>query len=321
MLEIELSTQALAESEGYNVLAESLSLEATEKQKRQQRASANRRRKEQERLREHEATKVAQLRREEMLQKEYEKLAGGMIASGRSYEKAEFGELVKKISDPFQCEVMVEGNVMTAFANNCEAGALNSTMQKMLTDSLFSGSNKRQLDDGNTVKPQKKGRYVVTKLSEDGLVAIETLERHDSKADREKRKKQHATLSREKGSLEKLQADLEKLQKNQGQNFFDVQASEVKSHVTLMYRLFDGPHFSTHSLQEMKAYLLGQCVNSTKAQEKLTVLDARVRKLSDELDTLGRSLIELIDDEDDAHATDGEANHNVASHASLWDID
>jgi hypothetical protein len=31
-LEIELTTQALAESEGYNVVAESLSLEATEKQ-------------------------------------------------------------------------------------------------------------------------------------------------------------------------------------------------------------------------------------------------------------------------------------------------
>jgi hypothetical protein len=315
VLEIEMTTQALAESEGYNVVAESLALESTEKQKRQQRESQKRRRKEEERLREQEATAKAKQGRDEMLHKEYEKLAG-TVASGLSYEKAEFFELVKKVNEPFACQVVVNGHVMTAFANNHEAGALNYTMQKSLTDQLFSGGTKRLLDGGNTERPQKKGRFVATRLSEDGLVAIEDLERHDSKADREQRKKQYAALNREKGSLEKLQADLKKLQKNQGQNFFDVQASDVKSHVKLMYRLFDGPNFSAQSLPDMKKYLSEQRVDSPKAQDKLAALDERVSKLSDELDVLGRSLIELIDEEE---ATD--ANHANDANTSLWEID
>ena len=89
VLTFNISTQDLAEGDGYNVLAESISLEATEKQKRQQRESENRRRKLEVQRCEHKAMEVAKQRRDDMLRKEYDNLVR-IFTSRRSYEFSEF---------------------------------------------------------------------------------------------------------------------------------------------------------------------------------------------------------------------------------------
>jgi predicted transcriptional regulator len=293
----DMSTQDLVDSPGYHVLAGSLSVELTEQQKRNQKESDKRRRKEQARHREQKATEIAKEKREQMLNTEYETLVS-IMASGRSYERHEFVTLVKKIADPFVCEVVVDEQEMIAFANQHEAGALNFTIHKMMTGSQFGGMKRPLPTDGNDRAPkrQNQGRMVPTRHSEDGITAMETLLTKDSLSEKEKQKKEHKVGIRELAKLEKFQSELSKLQKKQGVTYFDVQDSPVKTHVTLIYRLFDGPLFSKTTLNDMKTFLFDKKVDSDTAKAKLALLDSQIRQLSAQLEELSACLLEEFTD-------------------------
>ena len=295
-MQLNLSTSDLAEDQGYNVLAESISLEATEKQKRQQRESENRLRKVDEKRREVEAVQLAKQKRDIMLRKEYENLVS-ICSSPRAYEFTEFLELDKMLNDPFQITVLVEGKEMLAFANKNTAGSLNLTMSKLLTGELFSLKRLQTAEDGHAPKRQKIGRYVPTIASEDGVSAIECLERYDNRAALESTKKERKSVLREKLAVNKFLTELQRFQDTKGMSFYDVRGSNVKAHVTFIYRLFEGTSYSKQTIQTMKAYLHPIRVDSQTAQCKILSLKAKQTELSGKYDTLTVSLIGHEDDD------------------------
>lgn len=203
------------EDKGYNVIAESISLEATEMQKRQQRKSENRLRKVEQRRREIEGVRMAKLKRDDMLRQEYKKLVS-IFASGRAYNFTEFLGLYKMLNDAFESSVMAEGNEILAFANKYTAGSLNLTMSKLITCELFSGKRHQTGEDGHIPKRQKTGRYLPTIASEDRVSAFESLERYDKKAALEAAKKKRKNVLREKAFVKKFIAELLKFQNSKG---------------------------------------------------------------------------------------------------------
>ena len=303
IVNLQVSTKDLAESGEYNVIAESLSLEATEAQKRQQRAANKRRRQEQERRRAKVATEAVQKMRDTMLRNEYDKLVSA-FASGKSYEYAEFLEMEKKLTDTFESEVDVEGEMILAFANRNEAGVLNSTMKKLITEKIFSVKRLNEsTEDGPPSKRKNTGRYVPTKNSEDHISGIEILEMKDRNATLSNRKKDKKSLMREHNVCEKFQKEIKKYQQKRPDDFFDVRSTMVKAHVSLIYRLFDGESHSSRSREDMKAYLRPLRIDEITATEKLSALDQKLVDIANRLESLALLLGE--EDVEDQVPEDG----------------
>jgi hypothetical protein len=289
-----VSTHDLVESDSYMVLADSLALSATEGQKRQQKETLRRRRKGQERRLEQTATEVAIEGRDKMLRDEYEKLVS-IMSSNRSYEYNEFLDMVTKITDPFQCEVIIEEQRIVAFANQHKQGILNLTMHERLVDSLYSGKRKNDsYVDGNTAKRQNTGRYVPTKNSDDGISAVEILEAKDRRANLVSRTKEKKTLEKEIGVQCKFLSELKRYQQKRERDYFLVQDSSVKTHVALIYRLFGGDCYSTRKVPEMQEYLKQLRIDAESTGARIAALDHKVQRMKADLEA-----ISAISDSDD----------------------
>lgn len=289
-----VTTHDLVESELNKLLAGSLALSATEGQKRQQKEAKRRRQKGQERHREQMATEVAIQGRDKMMREEYEKLVR-VISSQRSYEFNEFLALGTKISDPFECEVFIEEQRIVAFANQHKQGILNLTMQERLVDMLFTG--KRRNDSAandNTAKRRNTGRYVPTKNSDDGISAVEILEVKDLRANVASRRKEKKTLEKDIGVQEKFISELKRYQQKREHDFFLVQDSSVKTHVTLIYRLFGGDRYSTRKVPEMQAYLKPLRIDAESTSARIASLDQNMQRMKAELEAIA-----AISDTDD----------------------
>ena len=87
---------------------------------------------------------------------------------------------------------------MLAFANHHNASALNLTMSKLITGTLFQSKRLQSTEDGTAPKRLKAGQYVPTIASEDGVSAFESLECFDAVANLEKAKKDKKNMLREK---------------------------------------------------------------------------------------------------------------------------
>ena len=290
----EVSTHDLVESDSYKVLADSLALSATEGQKRQQKEAKRRRQKGQERHREQMATAVAIQGREKMMRDEYEKLVR-LLSSQRSYEFNEFLALGAKLSDPFECEVVIEEQRIVAFANQHKQGILNLTMQERLVDMLFTGKRRNDsFANDNTAKRRNTGRYVPTKNSDDGISAVEILEVKDLRANLASRRKEKKTLEKEIGVQDKFISELKRYQQKREHDFFLVQGSSVKTHVTLIYRLFGGGSYSTRKVPEMQAYLKPLRIDAESTSARIAALDQNMQRMKAELEAIA-----AISDTDD----------------------
>ena len=283
--EVNLSTQEITESDGYNVLVESLGVEISEKVRRQQRESDKRARKELQRRREQEAVKAAKAQRSKMLRQEYLKIVS-LMKPGVDYTYKQFLHLEKKMTDPFSCDVEIEGTVMKAFANAHEAGAFDLTVHKLVTNELL-GKRPASDENRNGAKRQKSGRFYPTISAGDGISAVETLQRHDNAKNREKQKKEMKAIKKEKDALEKLLTELKKFQQKNPSSYFNVEGSGVKTHVTLIYRLFGGEQHSKQSLERMKEHIAKLKVDSNTAQAAMAKLDAKASELSAEFHAIG----------------------------------
>jgi hypothetical protein len=282
----EVSTHDLVNADLYKVLEDTLSSSATEGQRRQQKEAKRRREKEQERRREQTANEMAIQGRNKMLREEYEKLAA-VISSGRSYEYNEFLDMVTKVGDPFECEVVIEGQRIVAIANEHKQGILNLTMHDRIVDKLYSG--KRPSDsyaDGNTSKRRNTGRYVPTKNSDDGISAVEILEGKDLEADMATRRKEKKNLEKEHGVQEKFISELKRYQQKRQQDFFLVKDSSAKTHVTLIYRLFGGERYSTRKVPEMLAYLKPLRIDAESSNARIAALDQNMKRMIAELEAI-----------------------------------
>lgn len=281
--EIEMSAKDLVDSEKYYVMAESLSLETTDKQKRQQREAEKRLLQEEARRRENIATEKAKEARTKMLQEEYEKLAG-RLASGRSYSFSDFMDLERKLTTSFEFSVEVEGETIIGFANHDQAGAFNQAVHNAIFDRLFCGKRQQLSEEGNTSKRRKTTPSVPTIASEDGLTAYEHVENHDRMTTQENNVKTMKSLVREQSSLKKQGKELDKYKEKHGLSYFNVQASSVKAHVASIYRLYGGT--GSRTIEEMKAYLLQKRVNAATAEDKIALIDEKASRITARLDEL-----------------------------------
>lgn len=294
----DVSTQDLVNSESYRVLAASLSLPATEGQKHCQRSSEKRERSATEKRRQEMAEQEAKDRRAIMVRKEYEHIVR-INESGRSLTFTEFLAMEKKLTDSFECEVIVEGQTMLAFANHHKEGSLNLTLHNLLVEKLF--SNKRQSEDtspdsANPRKRQNIGRYVPTKNSEDGISAVEILEAKDLRAKEVTRGKNMKTLERELGVQEKFRDEVKRFQQKKERDFFLVQNSTIKTHISLIYRLFGGDKHSTTKVPDMKAYLKPLRIDAQTSSERIDALDETILAKKAELASIKATMTEQMDD-------------------------
>jgi peptidoglycan hydrolase CwlO-like protein len=116
---------------------------------------------------------------------------------------------------------------------------------------------------------------------------VETLQRHDNAKNREKQKKEMKAIKKEKDALEKLLTELKKFQQKNPSSYFNVECSGVKTHVTLIYRLFGGEQHSKQSLERMKEHIAKLKVDSNTAQAAMAKLDAKASELSAEFHAIG----------------------------------
>ena len=288
-----VTTQDLVDGDSYTVLADSLSQSATEGQKRQQKEALKRRRNAAQRRREQMATEVAKQRRKGMLRNEFERIVG--LVSGRIFTYEEFLATEKKLTNPYECEVVIEGHTMLAFANHHTEGAFSLTMQKQLLSTLFNGKRLNELapeGSTNTAKRQNTGRYVPTKNSEDGISAVEILEVKDLKANLASRVKEKKALEREISIHDKYSSALQRYREKKKHDFFLVQDSTVNTHITLIYRLYSGDR-KKQAPAYMHAYLKPLKIDRETASEKIDALGEKLKGMKEALVVL----TELIDSE------------------------
>ena len=183
MVDVKLTSEDLIQKDCYNVIGDTLADEATEKQKCQQKESMRHHHKHESQCRQAAATAIAKERWEAMLREEYNKLVQ-IFSSGRHYSFDEFMALEKRLTDPFQCDVDIDGEQMWAFANHHEVGAFNLVLHRTITDELFSSKRSHSNDDDDgACKWQKRsngGRcQPPTHNSEDGISVAEFLVNFD----------------------------------------------------------------------------------------------------------------------------------------------
>jgi hypothetical protein len=255
-----------------------------------------RRRKHESQRRQAAATAIAKERREAMLREEYNKLVR-IFSSGRHYSFDEFMALEKRLTDPFQCDVDIDGEQMRAFANHHEAGAFNLVLHRTITDELFSSKRSRSNDDDDGARKRQKRsnggrRQPPTRNSEDGISAAEFLvnfDRNKGISDAESNKK---TLEREKRSLLTFHEKIVKFKEKNSDSYFTVPDGKVKNHIQLMYRLFGGTGYTTKSIDDMTNYLKKQVVVQATTDAKiegirirLAEIQAQLQQMTNELET------------------------------------
>lgn len=278
---IRLTTQQLAESREYVVDKDSLSQGATEEDKKRQRKSEKRRERDKERRFQNEATKVARQRRDEMMWEQYHSIASLVEKKQWTFQK--FLDIERKLVEPFQCEIEVEGTAVIGIATRHEARALNFTMTKVLTDQLLGGKRANSSSFAVSAKRRKSGRYVPTITSEDGVSAIEHLSRHDHLADVEKTKKEKKTLIRTKARHDRFLLELNKLKENHSEQLMNIQECAVKSRVALVYRLFSGQSATNKSIQDMKQHLAHLRVDQETIDWKMSDLETKGAEIAAKL--------------------------------------
>ena len=311
-----IPTNDLMEKECYNVVGDALSDKATEKQKRQQKASINRRRKHESRRKQEVAVAKAKERRNDMLREEYQKMVRAFSAGG-TYTFDQFMVLENKLTDPFVCDIDVEGETMRAYANHHESGAFNLVLHQTITSELFSekrSSTGSGNEDGNARKRQKTSsgrRQVPTRNSEDGISATEYLEDFDRAKGIECTKDAIKKLSRAKDSLASFHKSIVKYKQKKPSEYFKVPDGNVKSHVTLLYRLFDGPAYTTKGLGEMKAYLDKQVVLQETTDARISKIEQRIVEIETQLQDLTASVETNKVNEEEESAGDNEDEDSV----------
>jgi hypothetical protein len=270
--------------------------------KRQQSAQ-NRRRKQDEKRRTALARDLAQKERNEMLRKEFTQLLV-IIKNQRHYSFEDFLEMEKRLTDPFLTEVMVEGIPYNVVANNKESGAFNAMVINTIQDKFFAPKRKTA-DDNDQNRQSKKARIqhgadtlgrrqVPTKLSEDAITAKEKLDAFDCKNQIKALNSEQRKLQHEQKTLQRLCNEVAKLMKSQPQTYWNVSDSDKKNQLILLYRLFDGPAYSTKKSDEMLGYLKNPKIMVTKetTDHKIACINCRISEIDCRLKQLSAILQE-----------------------------
>ena len=118
-------------------------------------------------------------------------------------------------------------------------------------------------------------------------------------------------LSRAKDSLASFHKSIVKYKQKKPSEYFKVPDGNVKSHVTLLCRLFDGPAYTTKGLGEMKAYLDKQVVLQETTDAKISKIEQRIVEIETQLQDLTASVETNKVNEEEESAGDNEDEDSV----------
>jgi hypothetical protein len=246
------------------------------------------------------AETMAKNKRNDMLRQEFLRLVD-TIKNQKYYSYEDFLEMEKRLTDPFLTEVVVENVPYKVFANSKDSGAFNLMVVSEIEDKLFGQKrNIDSVDDQNNLGQSKKAkthhdhtalgrRQVPTHLPEDAIAAKEKLDVFDCNTKIKKMKSEKQQLQKEHKLLQKMRDDMSKLMEAQAHTYWNVSETDKKSHIVSLYRLFDGPAYSTKKTEEMKSYLSNPKMIVTKEttdhkvamlQRRQMEIDQRVEEIS-----------------------------------------
>jgi hypothetical protein len=267
--------------------------------KRQQSAQ-NRRRKQDEMRRTTFAVDMARKEREDMVRNEFLQLVH-VMQHKKHFSFNDFLQMEKRLTDPYFSEVMVENVPYKIFANHKESGAFNAMVINTIQEK-FLGSKHIAISEDNQNQPQSKKarthgdslgrRQVPTHLAEDGIVCREKLFGYDGGKNKMIFEREKQKLQNEQKTLQIICADAEKLKESMPRTYWNVLDSRTKSHVIVLYRLFDGPAYSNKNMEEMKCYLRNPRLIITKetTDHKIQVLHLRQSEIQRRMDEISAHL-------------------------------
>lgn len=252
------------------------------------------------------ATEKAKEKRNDMLREEYLKLVS-IIKTGGHYLFQDFLQLEKKLTNPFAVNVLVDGIPYKAYANKNEMGAFNMMVNSIIRDTFF--VQKRNNPDQESQQPKKKQklessehlgrRQVPTKYSEDAITAIEKLVDFDERKQRKDLRKDLKKLQKDKDAIQKFMERVVTYKEKNPEGYCKVpDISCTKSQIVLMYRLFDGPTYSTKKPDEMIAYLNSHRIVVTKetTDRKIANLALSVQEINEKIQKIQENPLIMIED-------------------------